>query len=73
MVKEHPIALRHIDRFQYVEVGRILDHPVRIPGSQIDVLDDRVRGVVRIHLTVGGAGKLFELPDAPERRPGERR
>ncbi|TMB41389.1 MAG: hypothetical protein E6J58_03295 [Deltaproteobacteria bacterium] len=71
VVEDHPVALRHVDGLDDVDVGRVFDHAALVARRQRDVLDDGVVRVLRIDLAVRGADQLLELADGAEARAAE--
>ncbi|HWF96441.1 MAG TPA: hypothetical protein VG291_15905 [Xanthobacteraceae bacterium] len=62
---------RHVDRLHQLKRGGVLDHPTRIAGRELDVLDDRIVRIVRIELPEGAPGQGFVGAGAAEARPVE--
>src|SRR5262249_12506559 len=60
------------DWLQDEDVHRILDHPVRVAGSKLDVGDHPVAPVVRVELAARSASQLLVLPDRAEAQAAER-
>ena len=60
VVEEDAIPLRHVVGLDEVEVGRVLDHPARVAGRELDVLDDGVARIARVDLAEGGPDQLVE-------------
>ena len=66
-------ALAQVDRFQDVEVERVLDVAAGILRRELDVDDDGVLRIGRVDLAEGFAGDLLVLPDAGPRVTAKRR
>ena len=69
-VVEHPlIAQSKIDGLKDMDIDVVLDLPPGIPRRLVDIRDERVVRVVRIHLAIGSGEYLFVLSGVPNDCP----
>src|SRR5262249_47974584 len=66
------VAPAQVDWLQDVEIGGVLHHPAGVAGRLVEVHDQGVARIVRIHLEVGRTDELLAAAAAPEgHAPGE--
>src|ERR1700674_4961453 len=67
VIEQYTVPLLRTNGPQDVDVHRILDHPMRIPGRKRDILNYLVMWVIGIHLTVSNANQFLIRPCRSER------
>src|ERR1700730_6417352 len=67
VIEQNTVPLLRTNGPQDVNVHRVLDHPMRVPGRKRDILNYRVMWASVIHLTVSNANQFLVRPRRSER------
>src|ERR1700676_510704 len=67
VIEQNTVPLLRTNGPEDVDVHRILDHPMRIPGRKGDILNYLVMWIIGIHLTVSNANQFLVRPRRTER------
>ena len=72
-VEQLVVTKRHVDRLHDHELRTEFDHPVRVAWSVVDIDDDGIPGMVRVHLEIRRTRQPLIRPGAAPRYASRKR